>query len=291
MESRLKPLKARYDAVLLDLDGTLLDGRAQLTPRAEAAVQRLKDAGLLVLICTGRSVPGTRAVHAALGLDTPVVAFNGCWIGRPGSAPERCVTIPNEVVSRLGAAESRAHFFFRQHAERKYTVVAAHEHYDRVARWYQDVVILDSPAGLPGEDLMRVSCFYSCRTVHEEAWGALGDDVRAHLHRESFTLNIFPEFEDTDLILAEVQAKGGGKAEALRWLEARHGIPRSRVIAVGDQQNDLSMLREAGLAVGMANATPDVKAVAHLLIGHHAKDGFAEWVEAGAPLPDPARSR
>ena len=55
---------------------------------------------------------------------------------------------------------------------------------------------------------------------------------------------IFPDFEDVGLVLCEVQGRGKGKAEVFRLLEERHGVPASRVVAVGDQQNDVPMLRE-----------------------------------------------
>jgi hydroxymethylpyrimidine pyrophosphatase-like HAD family hydrolase len=88
-------------------------------------------------------------------------------------------------------------------------------------------------------------------------------------------------------VLQEVQAKGRGKAEAFEWLRLERGIPASRVVAVGDQTNDLPMLALAGLAVAMGNAVPAVREVADLVIGDHGEAGFALWVESGAPCPEP----
>ena len=64
-----------------------------------------------------------------------------------------------------------------------------------------------------------------------------------------------------------------------RWLLERHGIPASRVVAAGDQQNDVGMLEGAGLAVSMGNGIPAAREAADLVIGDHKDDGLARWLE------------
>jgi ribonucleotide monophosphatase NagD (HAD superfamily) len=63
MKTGLERLRERYDAILIDLDGTLLDGAGRLSARSVAAVRALEAAGLTPIVCTGRSVPGTRRIH------------------------------------------------------------------------------------------------------------------------------------------------------------------------------------------------------------------------------------
>lgn len=271
----------RYDALVFDLDGTLLDGRAQLTPRTKAAVALARSRGYLVVIATGRSLAGTRDVHTALGLDTDVVCYNGNWIGRfDGSTPWHYAPIPDDLVGDLGVIERGGSFHFRHHRDRKYTPRTAHPHHLRITKWFSNVVEVDpgSPA-IPSTDLLRVSVFFDADAHSDAAWGGLEDGSRARLHREVFPMSIFPEFEDVGLVLCEVQSKGRGKAEALRLLEERHGIPASRVVAVGDQSNDLPLLSRVGLAVSMANGIPAVREIAHVIIGDHRDEGVARWVE------------
>ncbi len=124
----------------------------------------------------------------------------------------------------------------------------------------------------------------------DRAWSALGEGAHGVLHRETFPMSVFPEFREDRLYLCEIQGKSRGKAEAYAWLEAERGIPAERVIAVGDHQNDLSMLEGAGLAVVMGNGVPEAKARADLVIGRHDEDGLAAWVEAGCPLPANGRA-
>ena len=73
--------------------------------------------------------------------------------------------------------------------------------------------------------------------------------------------------------------KGMGKAEALRVVEERYGITPERVCAVGDADNDLPMLRAAGLGVAMGNALPEIQAEADLVIGANDTDAIAALVD------------
>jgi hypothetical protein len=285
----LARLRERYDAILIDLDGTLLDGAGRLTPRSVRAVAALAAAGVTPLVCTGRSVPGSRRIHAELGLDTPLVAYNGGWIGPPSGPPLVHHPIPAEHTPHVIDTEERACFSFRHHGETKFTGASDHAHHARVSAWYENVVRVEDPDALPSRDLMRVSLFFESREHTDTAWAALPEPARAVLHRETFPLSIFPDFVDSHLVLCEVQKRGRGKAGALDFLAAHMGVSPERTIAVGDQTNDVPMLREAGLAVAMGNSVPEAVAQAHLVIGNHAQEGFARWVEAGAPFPEPAR--
>lgn len=282
MIARCRASRDDHDAVLVDLDGTLLDDTSQLTPRTRRAVRSLVDAGFLVLICTGRSVLGTASVYEALGLETPMVTFNGGWIGWPGRTPWRYHPIPDEMVASVEQVEAHAHFSFRHHEDRKFGLRAPHDLYERVVRWYRNVEHVDDPTRLPRTGLMRVSCYFDGHDLHDVAWETLGEAASLVLHRETFPMRIFRGFADTELVLCEVQARGRGKAEVFEWL-AERGIPPERTIAIGDQQNDLSMLEGAGLSVVMANGTDGAKAHADVVIGHHAEEGVAQWIEAGLP--------
>ena len=283
----LARLRERFDAILIDLDGTLLDAGAKLTARSAAAVRALERAGLTVVLCTGRSVPGTRRFHRELGLTTPLVAYNGAWIGPVEGPPVVRHPIPDLHVPHVADTEARACFSFRHQGEHKFTTRTAHGHFPRVSAWYENVIHVPGAEHLPIDDLMRVSIFFESREAVDEAWRALPAHARGALHRETFSLSIFPGFEDCPLMLCEVQKAGRGKAAAYDFLASERGISAARTIAVGDQSNDLSMLREAGLAVAMGNAVPEDLAAAHVVIGHHAEEGLAAWIEAGAPCPEP----
>ena len=283
MIARLNPLRERFDAVLLDLDGTLLSPWEEITSRGAKAVRALTAAGFQVHLCTGRSFTGIVPFAKTLGLDTALVAYNGAWIARPGDEPWRYAPIPDPYVAAVERLERDASFSFRHHGAGKLSLVREHPLYRRVADWYVDVSFVEHVDALPARDLMRLSCYFDDRDACDAAWAAVDPAAREHLHRETYPMAIFRAFVDTELQLCEIQRKSRGKAEVFDYLLDVHGIPSERVVAVGDHVNDITMLEKAGLGVAMGNAVPSVKAVADVVIGHHEDDGVAAWVEAGMP--------
>lgn len=300
MVSGLQSLRERYDAILLDLDGTLLDGRSELTQRTASAVRALDAAGFHVMLCTGRSPASTIPFHQQLGLDTAMAVYNGSWIGHPDAEPEHYIPIPDDHLEPLFATEVHADFSFRHRTGWKYTVMTAHPEHDQVADWFHNVVRADGHTELPTSDLLRISMFFEdssiasrsagngvegdVRDARELLWSRIPAPAREGLRAEIFPLSMFPAYRDSTLHLLEVQGDSKGKAETFEYLAHHHGIPAERTIAVGDHFNDLTMLEGAGLAVVPASGIPEARAHANVLIGHHARHGVAEWVEGGAPL-------
>ena len=283
-------LRDRFDAILIDLDGTLLDAASEVTPRTRAAVQHLRDSGLFVVLCTGRSVAGSQKIYDTLGMDTPLAAYNGSWIGYPDGDPSHYIPIPDAHLDALFDAEREAHFSFRHRAEEKFTIMTDHPEHHQIAAWFENVIRADDHGALPDSDILRVSMFFDESQIppeemRETLWQRLPPAAREGLRHEVFPLSLFPAYENSTLHLFEVQGWSRGKAEALDWLEREHDIPHARTIAVGDHMNDLSMLQDAGLSVTPENAVPEAKALADLVIGHHADEGLAAWIEDGMPFP------
>ncbi len=80
-------------------------------------------------------------------------------------------------------------------------------------------------------------------------------------------------------VMLEFMRNDADKGTGLAALAARLGIAREEVIAIGDGENDIPMLRWAGLGVAMANAPDDVKAAADLIAPHCDEDGCAQIME------------
>ena len=82
--------------------------------------------------------------------------------------------------------------------------------------------------------------------------------------------------DDPDNI--EVNAQGADKGSALRALAERLGIPREKVMALGDNGNDVTMLQYAGVSVAMGDGSPEAKAAARFLTAPHDQNGLAQAV-------------
>lgn len=270
-----------YDALVLDIDGTLLNEQERVPARTHAALDRARAAGVVVMLATGRSHFGTREVMELLALDTPSIVFNGAalYCRHEDRLIERYALDESLVSDLLAYADSA----------RLLPVVAIPD--GQFAREPRSDEAPDMLAGfrilnrvpqheLPTRDAIRVTLFSdhhpSSELLYSQVRGAVDDRPAYYTH---FGLSALAGFRSSATQVVDVQAYCQGKAEALRVLQARHGIPPERVVAVGDAGNDLTILRAAGLGVAMGNATDDAKEAAKRVIGDNDSPALAMLIE------------
>lgn len=269
-----------YDALVLDIDGTLLDEQSLIRPRTLNAIARAKKAGVVVMLATGRSHWGTREVFDLLELETPAVVINGAGVyDRREDRLIEHYALPEKMVANLLEYAQR---------EQLLTVVSAMDgQYARKPEGIETHILSDLRSlrlveshELPQRDVTRVTLFSlkhdSSQQLHDDTRRAAGDYPAYYTH---FPLAALAHYRASTAQVVDAQPDCRGKAEAFRVLMSRYRIAPERVVAVGDANNDLPMLRVAGLAVAMGNATPEAKAAAHRVIGDNDSDALAELIE------------
>ena len=114
---------------------------------------------------------------------------------------------------------------------------------------------------LPTEGIVKVQCFCTdnqrqelCSRIEASTWSSL-------INRRFFPLETLPELSDFPLVYVDLEPASKGKAEALVFLEEEYDIPFEKVIAIGDQVNDIPMVEAAGLGVSMGNGTHFIERV------------------------------
>ena len=240
----------------LDLDGTLFTKDKQVTAENRAALKAAEAKGVHVVITTGRPLPAINHVLEDLGLLDDKhysVTFNGGLVQRNNGdilikkemtrddlkqiyAVFEPLGLPMDVISDgivYGVPSKGNHSLYRQ-ANPTLTFV--------------DVESID--------DIPENIVYNKVVTVCEEAF------LDAQIQKIPDRLyQAFEVFKSREIIL-EVMPKGVHKAVGLRLLTDYLALDKSQVMAMGDEENDLTMLEWAGLGVAMANAVPKVKAVA-----------------------------
>ncbi len=269
-----------YDALLLDLDGTLVDDTGAVRPRTLKKLHDLHEQGVRVMIATGRSEGGTIEVLDELGFDTPALVFNGAGLYCPVERrllEERLLA--DEVVDALVRWSSEEQLLpVVIGAGAKFAFPPRNEFEERALRYFHDLHVVE-PHEISSEYVIRVTLF----SARHESSGALRTAIEAYLRRPvyvtDFPLNWLAQHRDSPLLVADVQPPCRGKAEGLRFLEERYGIAPARVVAVGDATNDIPMLQEAGLGVAMGSGMPEALAAADRVIGDCNSDALAELLD------------
>lgn len=237
----------KYRLLALDLDGTVLTDDRQVSEATRTWIRRAVDAGVVVLLATGRGLEMTGDLWAQLGPGSPAVLLNGAEIWEsPGNLIARHF-IPQEDIGRLHrtAVESCAFFW-------GYSVEGLAKDRDWTdemlgRRWMK--------FGMRHDDRPTIGRLR--RTV--EGWG---------------TVEVTHGTETN----MEVGPKGMTKETGVRTVCQRLGIGMEQVMAIGDSCNDLALIRSVGLGVAMGNADDALKRVAHAVTAANEQDGVAEAI-------------
>jgi len=297
MPDQPDPSPARYRLLALDLDGTLFDSRGGISRRNLDAIHAARHAGMIVTICTGRGLVECRHALDTIGQTDPVVVAGGSIIACPTTSR----TLHRFAVDR----ELVAHMTAR---------MLAHEHpvlilKDPVEAGYDYLVVIGEqrlaldPVTLWWFEHMRVKVRFVQRldedahpehTVRVGACGLSGklagikSDLesslagRALMHH--FPAVVAPEHARTfpdgeSLHILEAFDKDADKWSAIRVIAERHAIPPHQIAAIGDEINDVPMIRGAGLGVAMGNAVPAVRDVSDRHTLNNDQDGVAHALD------------
>jgi len=241
--------------VALDLDGTLLDGPALPAPHA-AAVRWLRQQSIQVALVTGRSVLTARRYWDALGLDTPLVCFNGAFVGIPGGATiaERPLA-PQDVATVLRVLRPFGGCISVFPDCTQWVVDTLTDRCQHFPAFY-DVPISADPTIHERWEGSTCKILFDCdpsripaaQTAVVEACGA--------------TVHVVRSMPDK----LEIMQAGVDKAWGLERLAAHLTIDRTEIWAVGDERNDLEMLAWVAVGCAMGQAPAEVKARARFVL-------------------------
>ena len=276
----MSSMNTRYAALCLDLDGTIVDPDGRVRESTRRSIARLREAGVRVMITTGRSVLGTEAIIDELELTEPAVVFNGAgvWCPKTERLLEEQILSDRVVDPVMDYANANDHFVCVMLAGSKFVpppkdaldeeTIAGLGRLEVVAR-----------RDLPREYLMRVTVFSRSHETSDPFNAEVEATLRAPAYLTHFPLSILHAYRQSPLQVVDVHPPCLGKAEALRWLEQEEGIPSERVVCVGDATNDLPMFEAAGLSVAMGDGMPEALAAADRVIGASDTDAISELIE------------
>ena len=269
MTPALRPGAAGLPAVpavvVIDVDGTLLTGAHEVTTATAAALRRVRDRGVEVLLASSRGPGAMRPVVAAAGLaGVDFVATQGALTGRLDARGRLTVLdrspAPAAAAHRVVAAATAAGLAVGWYAADRWLVSHVDATIAREARVVHDTPqVADLLAQPDGPDKLLVVAPGDPGVLHGLARDLPGE-LAAQISNPTYL---------------EITRRDVDKAAAVaRWCADR-GVPPAAVVAIGDGPNDLGLFAFAGTAVAPANARPQVAAAADWLTRSNDDDGVA----------------
>ncbi|PYZ93545.1 phosphatase [Salipaludibacillus keqinensis] len=259
--------------IAIDLDGTLLSDEKTISPKNRSTLFKLRELGHQVVIATGRPYRASKAYYQQLALDTPMVNFNGAFVHHP-SAPETFKTIHTPLEKETAKTIIDTCETFRV---KNIMVEVMDDYYLRyMNKGFAEVFTLNQSPSDHGNLHHLIKNDPTSLLIHpnDEQHHQL-KELLANAHAEVIEQRSW----GAPWHVIEIVKAGLNKAVGLKEISAHLNIPQERVIAFGDENNDLEMLEYAGCGVAMGNAIDELKSVANEETSTNELDGVATFLE------------
>lgn len=272
-------------AVAVDIDGTLTDPQFQVSPRNIAALRAAHQAGIQIILATGRRHDYALPIARQLGFPILLLSSNGALARSSEGETLFTERLPVATARKLirHMDEFRGHAvltFDSPNVPGKDPLVLerADELSRTVSRWLEinrPYIKFVAPLedALSGED--PIQAMY-CGKI------AFMKGAQARLAQAGFLDEITimkTQYDYRDLCILDILTRGCSKGHALRRWAGKQGIPREQIMAIGDNYNDLEMLEFVGLPVIMGNASEDLKQNGWQVTASNEESGVAVALE------------
>lgn len=258
--------------IACDMDGTLLNSDRNISERTKKAVAACIEAGKMFIIATGRMYIAARPYAEKLGLDVPIVTYNGALIRGSSSGKiflEQPIKLETaqELLDYIKVTGNYANFYV---GDTLY--IKEHNAYSQTYGDMQGI--------------------HSCiKAIGEEFFHAQGRPYKILLMMEAEEMpETMPKFQKQfagklDITSShpqflELMEPGVNKWQAIMKLAEQYGIKREEIMCLGDSGNDYEMVANAGIGVAMGNAVDKVKKVAKIITATNDNDGVAIVLES-----------
>jgi hypothetical protein len=269
--------------LLVDVDGTLLDSRGAISPRNRRALRRAVDAGLTLVLASGRTYPSLLRVCGDLDVPYHLIT-NGGAVGLSPHAGAVLYTsfldadLWPEVAEALLREGLHALVFSHRHPEHPLFYVASrngHPHFEAyLARNDAYCRVVPDLPGTAIDNVVEVAALGE-GPAFDAASAKVLTAFRGRTRNHSMVLFINATFGK----ITEFFHPGSSKWHAFLGMFPDAAAHHERVIAIGDEANDLEMIRDSGYGIAMGNGTADLKAVADHVTADHDHDGVALALE------------
>ncbi len=267
--------------IAIDIDGTLLDSKFQVSQANLDALRRAHESGIEVALCTGRRHKFALPIAESLGFDLWLISSNGAVTRSTRGELFHQDLLPQATAIRIShhMREFHNHMVLTFDREGAGAIVCeSHQHlYGVIQRWMEKnapyIEYVDPIDKALIENPIQAMFCGPVELMQRALQRLVACDFAA-----DFTV-LRTQYDHRDLSILDILNAGCSKGHALeRWANHR-GFDRSEVMAIGDNYNDVEMLTFAGHPVIMGNAADDLKLNGWTVTLHNDESGVAAAIE------------
>ena len=239
----------KYRLLALDLDGTLLNENSVITPDNKDWVLRAQEAGITVVLSTGRGFDSALTFAEQLGLKTPMITVNGGEIWREPHQLHRRSLLESDIVARL-------HKLALRYPDVWYWGYTTDGLFNK-EQWVKEAA---------ASNWLKFGYYTEERSVLQDILDEISSWEGLELSNSS-PFNI------------EINPAGVSKASAIEEVCRMIGCDMASAVSIGDSLNDIAAIRSCGLGIAMGNAQEEVKMAADCVTTSHWEDGVAYAIQ------------
>lgn len=274
-------MKLPIRLIAIDLDGTLLNSKVELSPENREALRRAHEAGVEIVLGTGRRHDFALPIAKSLGFDLWLFSSNGAVTRSISGETFHRDLLPKQTAIRLAQAmRSYRNYMVLTFDRPAMGAIVCENHeqlYGVIQRWMDknaDFIEYVTPIerALTEDPIQAMFCGPIALMKKAQ------QDLNATEFREDTTV-LRTQYDFRDLCIVDILNAGCSKGHALeRWAKYR-GFDRDQVMAIGDNYNDVEMLTFAGHPVIMGNACDELKQNGWTETLSHDEHGVAATIE------------
>ena len=256
--------------VATDIDGTILKWDFGFTPEVKECIKKLSAGGVKVVLVTGRMHKAATFLADELGLTTPIVSYQGGMIKENKEN--------GEVFYRKDLDSERAKEIIKWAKENNIHInlymddVLYVEQDSETIRKYTDARFIDYH--ICKFDKLKIQNVNKILAIDFNDADRVTGWVRdlGKMFPDLYTVKSTPYF-------CEIANKEATKGNAVKFLQNLWGIKQEEILAIGDQDNDIELLKAGGIKIAMGNSTPALRECADYVTDTVDNDGWATAVE------------
>jgi len=258
----------RIKLIAIDIDYTLIGSDLTISDRTKQAIHAAMDAGSMVTLATGRMFRASVPFADELDIDAPLITYDGALV-KTAKTKELYwhKPIPLEDAKKILAYLKGLGFHVNVYVNDEIYVERLNE---EARRYMAHVNVVARPVGNLLE-FLNESPTKLLMMAEPEIVDKMLPELEQRFGAISHVARSLPSY-------IEFTGKGVTKGSALAELSKRLGIPKDQVMAIGDSENDISMLSYAGIGVAVSNAGDKVKEAADYVAGGISGDGVREAI-------------
>ena len=254
--------------IATDIDGTILPYHGEFSQNVKDCIKKLDNSGIKVILVTGRMHSSATPLAAQLGLNLPIISYQGGLIKDMKGKTLFQTELPSNIAKEIIQWGRENNVHLNLYIDDKLYV----EEDDEIIKYYIQGKFVDyTVCSFDDLKIKNVNKLLAI-DIHNADRVTSWVDILKQRYPDLYIVKSTPYF-------CEIGSSDAKKSLGVEFLCKMWGIDKSEVMTIGDQNNDIDLVQSGGIGIAMGNSTTELKQVADYITDTVENDGFVQAVE------------